>query len=147
MESVENLLTKLINLELNEGVTPLELASNIHSDDYSEVKIKKKFNQIYCHVFFQDKEMFGDEIITLEQIYVYDSKFKLQEIQLKNKKNMQTLWCRQLEIKEILYQISDLCIQNKDISMLQKILNNLPETIIKIAEETFEQSLVGMARA
>lgn len=121
MELVENLLTKLINLELNDGVTPLELASNIHSDDYSEVKIKKKFNQIFCHVLYKDTEMFSDEIIILEQIYIYDSKFKLQKIQLKNKKNIETLWCRQLEIIEILNQISDFCIENKDISMITSV--------------------------
>jgi len=142
MELVENLLTKLINLELNDGVTPLELASNIHSDDYSEVKIKKKFNQIFCHVLYKDTEMFSDEIIILEQIYIYDSKFKLQKIQLKNKKNIETLWCRQLEIIEILNQISDFCIENKDISMMKKIFNDFPESIMKIAEETFGKSLI-----
>lgn len=81
LDDLKSKVDELIYLELNMGVSPVELASSIYEEDYNEVKIKKQFGNIHCSVQFFDVGFFHEKKIKHEYRYIYDSNNYLQEIQ------------------------------------------------------------------
>jgi hypothetical protein len=140
VDSVNYLFEKLIGLELNDGVTPVELAENIYSQDYTEIKIKKHFDITNCHVFYHDTEMFGERKIKFEQIYIYNKEFVLQEIQLKSKNNFQILWSRAFEESKLLNDIKQTLFENNRIQDFNLFLESLPEGLKNRANNFFTMS-------
>ncbi|MGG4498438.1 hypothetical protein [Brevibacillus reuszeri] len=104
MEKVE----ELVNFELNKGVSPIELASSIYEDGYTEVKIKKQFGHVTCTVQFYDNEFFNEQKIKHEYRYIYDENNYLQEIELIKNKKVEILWSRTVERTNILNNILEM---------------------------------------
>ena len=91
LDELKSKVDELVYFELNMGVSPVELASSIYEEDYTEVKIKKQFGNIHCSIQFLDGGFFHEKKIKHEYRYIYDGKNYLQEIQSLRPRSLQAL--------------------------------------------------------
>jgi len=129
LDDLKSKIDELIYLELNMGVSPVELASSIYEEDYNEVKIKKQFGNIHCSVQFFDVGFFHEKKIKHEYRYIYDSNNYLQEIQhVVNKKN-ELLWSRAEERTKLLDNIYAIASCIDKAQLLNFPVEKLPEDV------------------
>ncbi|MDK8192226.1 hypothetical protein QP794_19225 [Paenibacillus sp. UMB7766-LJ446] len=105
LNELNKMVEELIVLDLNSGITPIELASNIYEEGYSEVRISKRFGLIECSVFFYDTEYFSDKKLKYEYQYSYDIENVLQEIVQIQRKKRTLLWSRKEERSKLITNI------------------------------------------
>jgi hypothetical protein len=129
------MLDELVKLELNKGITPTELASNIYSDGYTEVNIKKQLGILSCSVIFYDSEFFNELQIKQEYTYLYNKEFILQEILHKKNKNVELIWSRRLERTKLVQGIIQKLNEHGGKAAIGKFLESLPKDLIQLANE------------
>ncbi|MDT8978715.1 hypothetical protein RQP50_20990 [Paenibacillus sp. chi10] len=120
---------ELVYFELDKGVTPIELASSIYEEDYTEVKIKRQFGNIHCSVQFFDAGFFNDRKVKHEYRYIYDCNNYLQEIHhVLNKKNS-LLWSRADERAKLLNTIFEIASYTDKAQLVNFPIEGLPEGV------------------
>ncbi len=132
MEFLDDLKTKveeLVYFELNKGVSPIELASSIYEEDYTEVKIKKQFGNINCIVQFFDTGFFNNKKIKHEYQYIYDCNNYLQEIHHVFNKRSSLLWSRAVERAKLLNEITRVASHTDKAQLVNFPVENLPEEV------------------
>ncbi|MCM3635579.1 hypothetical protein [Paenibacillus camelliae] len=120
MEFVNELKIKveeLVHFELNQGVSPIELAASIYDEDYTEIKIKKLFECIQCTVQFIDREFFSEKKVKHEYRYIYDRNNYLQEIHHDINKGSSLLWSRAIEREKLLNDIARIASQTDKVQL------------------------------
>ncbi|MEC0105353.1 hypothetical protein P4H27_00205 [Paenibacillus taichungensis] len=108
MESLNELnrmVEELVVFDMNSGITPIELASNIYEEGYTEVRMLKRFGLVECSVFFYDTEYFSDKKLKYEYRYKYDVDNVLQEIVQIQSKQLTPLWSRKEERSKLITNI------------------------------------------
>lgn len=147
MVSVQNKLNgkiqELVNLRLNKGVSPVELAANIYNDEYSEIKLKRKFGKIVCNVFFYDQELFGENKVKYEYVYTYNEDLFLEEIQQKKGKQTTVTWNRKKEEEVLVRDIAIFINETESKDDVQLILNTFPKDLKKLIQSfIFDEIMV-----
>lgn len=134
LNELKEMIGQLVAFDMNIGVTPIELASNIYEDDYSEVRIFKKLGLIECSVFFYDEDYFSDKKLKYEYRYCYNSDNILQKIlQNKNKKTI-LLWSREEERSKLVHSIFEVAYKlNVDLEE-SLIEGKCSEALLKIVD-------------
>ncbi len=130
-------VNKLIQFELNKGVSPFELMKNITEDDYYEISIKKQKNGYICDVKFSEYDEF-DNINKLIFRYSYDNEMTLLQISIVKNKNIQTSWTRESEQRRLLSEI--LCLFDNDMSK-KLFIDQLPSNLKILVDEEHEISM------
>ncbi|OMF66929.1 hypothetical protein [Paenibacillus glucanolyticus] len=105
LNELNRLVEELVVFDLNPGITPIELASNIYEEGYTEVRMSKKFGLIECSVFFYDTEYFSDKKLKYEYRYHYDCNNVLQEIVQIQSKQLTPLWSRKEERSKLITNV------------------------------------------
>lgn len=129
------MLDDLVKLELNKGVSPIELATNIYADDYTEVSIKKQLGVPSCNVIFYDCEFFNDKKIKHEYIYNYNKEFYLQEILHRKNKNFESVWSRSLERTKLLQGIINGLNECGEQDTIDRFLASVPTDLRLLTKE------------
>jgi hypothetical protein len=105
LNELNRMVDELVVFDLNTGVTPSELASNIYEEEYTEVRMLKRFGLIECSIFFYDTEYFSDKKLKYEYRYQYDVDNVLQEIVQIQSKKLTPLWSRKEERSKLIANI------------------------------------------
>lgn len=125
---IKEKLEELIKLRLNKGVSPVELSSNIYNEEYTEIKLKRNFESIMCHVYFYDESLFAEKKAKYEYRYIYNKEFFLQQIsQIKNKEEA-LIWDRKNEEYNLLLDLINLIEKNEG-TLDTKLFNTLPNDL------------------
>ncbi|MGW7162630.1 hypothetical protein [Paenibacillus taichungensis] len=105
LNELNRMVDELVVFDMNTGVTPIELATNIYEEGYTEVRMLKRFGLIECSVFFYDMEYFADKKLKYEYRYNYDADNVLQEIVQIQSKQLTPLWSRKEERSKLITNI------------------------------------------
>ncbi|WP_338540626.1 hypothetical protein [Paenibacillus tundrae] len=108
LNELNKIVEELIVFDMNSGITPIELASNIYEEGYSEIRMSKRFGLIECSVFFYDTEYFSDKKLKYEYQYSYDIDNILQEIVQIQSKKRTLLWSRKEERSKLITNIYEM---------------------------------------
>lgn len=122
---------KLVQFELNKGVSPFDLIMNITEDDYYEVSVKKQKNGYICDVKFTEHNEFED-VKKLNFRYYYDKEMTLIQISMVDNGYIYTLWTRECEQRKLLSNILDLINDNVNKKLF---IEKLPKHLKKIVNE------------
>ncbi|MBU9722157.1 MULTISPECIES: hypothetical protein [Bacillaceae] len=124
--NIKHTVQELVKLRLNKGVSPVELATNIYNEEYSEIKLKRNFDKILCNVVFYDQELFGDKSVKYEYLYIYNKDLCLEEIQQKKGKKTAVTWSRKKEEELLLRDIAAGLRQIENETEVRLILSTFP---------------------
>ncbi|MFG0234833.1 hypothetical protein [Brevibacillus porteri] len=131
---IKEKVDKLIKFRLNQGVTPVELMSNIYNEDYIEVKAKRHFDQFFCNVSFYDCDFFTDKKVRVEYKYTYDNNFYLQKIVSVKNRNEQIIWSRSEEETKLLNDIIDAFSRVDNKETVNFFIKNLPDDLQELLQ-------------
>ncbi|SFS76795.1 hypothetical protein [Paenibacillus sp. 453mf] len=127
LDVLKKKVEELVYLELDKGVSPIELASSIYEEDYTEVKIKRQFGNIHCSVQFFDTEFFDDRKVKHEYRYIYDCNNYLQEIHHVLNKKKSLIWSRADESAKIIKEICEIASYTDKAQLVNFPIEKLPE--------------------
>jgi uncharacterized protein YejL (UPF0352 family) len=142
---IKEKLDELINLRLNKGVSPVDLSSNIYNEEYTEIRIKRNFDYIICHVYFYDEDLFEEKKTKYEYRYVYNKDFYLQKILQIKKKDETLIWDRKNQEHSLLLELINLMEKHKgelDTEFLNTLPNDLKELVIDCADNQIKMSRI-----
>ncbi|NFG24863.1 hypothetical protein FDF11_13465 [Clostridium botulinum] len=125
-------IKKIINIAITKGVQPEELVENIWSTPYKTINmIRDDYSISCCLTFLEDKKE-----VTMKYVYDLDKTLiRIEEI-VNNK--ILILWDKEIKLKELLDDLSELLSINYTKNKIEKILSTLPKELQKYTRKKIE---------
>ena len=124
-KELDDKFKKLVGLYITNGLSPAEFADNIFIDDYKEILMKKKDNQIVMEMSFVSE--YHNEEIKTKLRYYYDQNKKLLMIEEKNNnQRYKKIWNREEREEELATEIAQLINDEVDQKARKYFIESLP---------------------
>lgn len=120
-------LDRLINLMLNDGVQPGDLADNIFLNDYKEVSYKKCGDNIIGEVVIS--ECLGNEYSDYIIRYIYTLDKRIMRIEEEKLGKVVIQWDRDIIETELINDIVDLLKVHYTEEQLEMFISSLPQSL------------------
>jgi len=120
-------LDRLINVMLNDGVQPGDIADNIFLNEYKQVSYRKSENSIVGEVIISETIGNIESDYILRYIYTIDKKIMRIEEERSGKITIQ--WDRDIIETELIEDICDILKIHYTRAQMERFLNTLPKNL------------------